>query len=234
MREHIEAYLKDHETAWAPSTLKSESARLRRLSPHLDLTPEALHEHLIKAGKKPYTIKTTFIRLVDLERWAGLDKRFARYMEKHGRRFKHLYVKEEVKITYAEAYKRIMGLGSPCREHALGMLQCGVRISESYNVQAGEVIGKGGKPRKVYGTIKETAAKSTLTRKLKAVGLKPHMLRKLCATRLAEKGASPADLCKVFGWTSIETAYQYLQPKDDARLAAYMETPEEESDRADI
>lgn len=228
MREHIEAYLKDHETAWAESTIKSESSRLRRLSNVLDNSPQDLFAILSKQGKKAYTIKTTFIRLVDLERWAKLEPRYANYMEKHERRFRHLYEKEEIEITFEEAKRRIMELEGKSRQHALGLLQCGVRLTESYNVTDGRVVGKGGKVRKVYGTIKETEAKSTFARKLKAVGLKPHTLRKLCATRLAEKGATPADLCKIFGWSSIETAYQYLQSKEDSKLAALMEQSKEE------
>lgn len=227
MQEHVQAYLKDHETAWAPSTLKSESARLRKLANIMIKAPHDVYTILTNQGKKPYTIKTTFVRLVDLERWAKLEPRFARYMEKHERRFKHLYQKEEVEISYEDAQRRIMELEGKSRQHALGLLQCGVRLTESYNVTDGRVVGKGGKVRKVYGTIKETEAKSTFARKLKAVGLKPHTLRKLCATRLAEKGATPADLCKIFGWSSIETAYQYLQSKEESKLAALVESCKE-------
>lgn len=224
MRQYIEAYLKDHETAWAPSTLKSEAARLR--SCPTDLTdPEALYVAL--QSKAPYTIKTTFIRVVNLERWARVEPRFARWMEKHGRRFKHIYAKEEIKITYEEAVRRIEGLKGRARFHAIGLLRSGVRLDESYRVYDGKVTGKGGKVRKVYGTIKETEAKSTFARKLKAVGLKPHTLRKLCATRLAEKGATPADLCSIFGWSSIETAYAYLMPKEESKLAALVAAAQE-------
>lgn len=232
MKDLILPYLEDHESAWAVSTMKSETARLRSVEGLLHLQPGEFHKALEERGFKPYTIKTIFIRICALEKWAGQATLFKAYMEKHGRRFKHLYIKKEIAVTYEEAYRRIEGLEDPYRQHALGLLCTGARLSESYTVNAGEVIGKGGKARKIYGTIKETAAKSTLARKLKAVGLKPHMLRKLCASRLAEKGATPADLCKVFGWSSITTAYQYLQPKDDAKLAALMETPEEGSKRA--
>ncbi len=232
MNNLVEAYINDHKTAWAESTLKSELARLRRLD--LSLPPEALFEKLQQQGKKPYTIKTTFIRVCALESWAKLEPRFAQFMEKHGRRFKFVYEKEQVQVTYEEAEKRIMGLEGRSREHALGLLRSGVRLTESYNVRDGQVKGKGGKTRKIYGKIKETEAKSTFTRKLKAVGLKPHTLRKLCATRLAEKGATPADLCKIFGWSSIETAYQYLMPGEDARLEALVATAKETGRRADI
>ncbi len=221
MKNKIEAYLKAHETAWAESTLRSERSRLTQLAPLLHLEPEKLFNELAKT-KKPYTIKTTFIRLVDLEKWAKLQPRFSAFMEQHERSFRCVYQKEELQVTYEEAHSRIMGLEGRARQHALGLLQSGVRISESYNIKAGKVVGKGGKVRKVYGKIKETVPKSSLARQLKAIGLKPHTLRKLCATRLAENGATAADLCKVFGWSSIETSYHYLQAKNEAKLESLM------------
>lgn len=228
MREHISMYLEFHSSAWASSTLKSESSRLRQIESYLDKTPEHLYEYL-KTSKKPYTIKTTFIRVCDLEKWIGKSNKFRIFMEKHERRFKHLYEKEECGVSYFEACKRIEALPDPSRSMAFALLTTGCRISEAYTFRDGRVTGKGGKVRKVYGTIKETEAKSTFTRKLKAVGLKPHTLRKLCATRLAEKGASPADLCKIFGWSSISTAYQYLQAKEDSKIETLMAACQEKS-----
>lgn len=224
MNEYVQAYIKDHETAWAPSTLKSELARLRRLN--LSLTPAEQYEQLMAQGKKPYTIKTTFIRICALESWAKLEPKYQDWTDKHDRRFKHSYDKEEVRTTYEDAERIIMGIEGRARDHALGLLRSGVRLSESYDIDDGRVVGKGGKPRKVYGTIKETVPKATLARKLKAVGLKPHTLRKLCATRLAERGATAADLCKVFGWSSIETAYQYLMPREDKKLEEMLRVDE--------
>ncbi len=221
MREHIEAYLEFHKTAWAQSTLKSEQARLRRLFNHME-TPEALHTYLVEQGKAPYTIKTTFVRVCDMERWASLPRKFQEYMDRHGNRFKHVYSKEKVEVTYEEAIKRINQLEGRYRIMALGLLSTGARLSEAYTASGGVVVGKGGKTRKLYGKIEETAPRSTFWRKLKAVGLKPHTLRKLCATRLAENGATPADLCEVLGWTDIKTSYQYLQPREDSRLEALM------------
>lgn len=222
MKTLVDAYLQAHQDSWAPSTLKSEASRLYAIQDHLNRTPEGLYKYLQSLGQKPYTIKTTFIRIVALEKWGKLQPRFQEYMEKHGRRFKHIYQKEELEVTYEQALERVKTLSDPSRGMAEALLATGCRLSEAYTFRDNRVTGKGGRVRKVYGKIKETAAKSTFARKLKAVGLKAHTLRKLCATRLAEKGASPADLCKVFGWTSIGTAYQYLQPAEDARLEALM------------
>lgn len=227
MKQYIKAYLTDHETAWAPSTMKSERSRLEANADLLDKKPEAVHKAFVKAETKSYAIKTAFIRFCSLEAWCierGFieDAQFKRFMEKHRNRFKHAYVKEDVPFSYEEVLERINQLKDPYRTMAIDMLQTGVRVSEAPLVKDGRVVGKGGKIRKVYGTINKTAPYSSFARQLKSVGLKSHMFRKLCATRLADKDATAADLCKVFGWSSIATSYQYLQPKDDAKLEALL------------
>lgn len=230
MKHLIDAYLEDHESAWAASTWKSERSRLRVIAPHLDMTPKDLHKFLEKQGKKPYTIKTIFIRLSDMEKWAKIEPKFKDYLEKHQNKFKHVYQKEELDVTFEDALRKINEIAdNDCRAHALSLLHTGSRLSESYRVCNGSVVGKGGKVRKIYGKIDTTVPKSTLSRKLRAVSLKPHTLRKLCATRLAQMGATPADLCKVFGWSDIKTAYQYLQAREDSKLESLMETVKEGS-----
>ncbi len=229
MNDVVDLYLADHETAWAPSTQKSEKSRLNIVRDRLNGSPSDLHLFLVQQGHKPYSIKTLFVRVCAMEAWALKKKltkedSFSEYMRKHSNKFKHVYKKEEIEVSYEEACRRINTLlDDPFRSMALSLLQTGVRLSEAYQVVNGEVKGKGGKNRKVYGTISKTAPKSSFARKLKAIGLKPHSLRKLCATRLVEKGATPADLCKVFGWSSIATAYQYLQAKEDSKLGALVE-----------
>ena len=214
----IQAYLDDHKTAWAESTLESERYRLASCSAHLDKGPVHLYQWALDQGMKPYSIKTLFIRVTSLEAYANCGSAYADFMRKHANRFKHAYVKRELKITFEEALTRIASLEAPYKTLALEMLQTGLRISETSKVSDGHVIGKGAKRRRVYGKISVQVPRSTFRAKLKAVGLNPHALRKLCATRLAERGATPADLCKIFGWSSIETAYQYLQAKEDDRL----------------
>lgn len=223
MKELVDTYLEARESAWAESTFKSEKARLRAVAHKLDLGPKALHKYLEGEGQKPYSIKTLFIRICDMEKWANAGNAFQFYMLTHRNRFKHVYQKEELNVSWNDAISRINQLSEPYRAMALGLLQSGLRLDEAYRVRDGKVAGKGGKVRKVYGKIEDIAPRSTFSRKLKAVGLKPHTLRKLCATRLAENNASPADLCKVFGWTDIKTAYQYLQPKEESRLNELME-----------
>lgn len=232
MEQWVAEYLKDHESAWAPTTLKSTASMFNSLRAHLNKTPDRFHQSI--SYLKPYTIKTTFTRVVMFEMWC-LDKGyvketpFRKYLKKHRNRFKHAYILERLDVTFEGAVELIQRLEQPYRQQALDMLQTGVRISEAPKVKDGLVIGKGGKPRRVFGTIEVVAPRSTFYRKLKAVGLKPHTLRKLCATRLADNGASAADLCKVFGWSNIQTAMSYLQSKDDERLQALMETSKEKS-----
>jgi integrase len=218
MQDQIDKYIEDHETAWSRTTLASEHSRLRALGGVLNGSPDKVYQHLAALGKAPYTIKTTFIRICALEAWIGKEKKFQDFMKKHGNRFKHAYKKEELDVTYEEAKERITSLPPAVREHAESLLRTGLRISEVGTVKNGRIIGKGGKTRSVYGNFAGSVSQSVLRKQLRGVGLKPHTLRKLCATRLAEAGATPADLCKVFGWASIGTAYQYLQAKDDDRL----------------
>lgn len=225
MKDLIEAYLKDHESAWAPSTLKSERSRLTAIADHLEHSPDIVFKYLQSIGQAPYTIKTTFIRIAALEKWANRPPLFQTFLEKHANRFKHAYEPVRTDITYDRALGLIKSnLRGNEAAHALSLLRTGLRISESYQVSEEMVKGKGNKLRKVYGKIESTVPKSTLSRKLKAVGLTPHLLRKLCATRLAEKGASAADLCKIFGWSSITTAYSYLEAREEERLDSLMET----------
>lgn len=231
MEELIVPYLKAHESAWSPTTLKSERARLNGISGLYGLSPLDLYTTLQSKGMKPYSIKTLFIRLAAMEKWGKCEPKFQEFLKTHANRFKHAYQKQEIAISYEEAQARIQTLAEPYRTMATSLLASGLRISESYKVKEGKVAGKGGKVRKVFGILKLEGLppKSTFTRKLKAAGLRPHDLRRLSATRLAEKGASAADLCKVYGWSDIRTSYQYLQAKDDERIKQLMETEETRS-----
>lgn len=227
MKHLIEKYLEERAGAWSETTIRSETSRFKKLAQVMHLSPAEAYKELLLDGRKPYTIKTDFMRICDLEAWAleaGHIKAtpFRNYYKRAASRFKYAYQKEELGITYEEAKRRIQDLEEPVRVMAMNMLETGVRISEAYKVKNGKVIGKGGKPRTVFGTIEKTVPQSTFARKLKAVGLKPHSLRKLWATRLVEKGVTPQDLCKAAGWSSINTALSYLQARDDERLESFV------------
>lgn len=227
MNDLIPQYLKDQENAWAPTTLKSESSRLYSIQQYLHLSPEELYQTVKNKGMKEYSIKTLFIRLASMENWAyrkGLLKTqpFKEFMIKFRQRFKHVYQREEVSLTYDEAISRINQLEDPYRTLAFQILKTGIRVSERNKIKDGQVTGKGSKVRPVYGEITVSVPYTTFYTKLKQVGLKPHMLRKLRATYLAEKGAGPADLCHIFGWSNISTAYVYLQPKKPDHIKELM------------
>ncbi len=222
MRALIEQYLNDHKTAWAETTYKTEWSRLMSVSDLLGSGPEKLFE-TVSQKMKPYSIKTLFIRIVKFEAWVGKETTYKDYLNKHRNRFKHAYKKEELDVTYDEAIRKIGSLPEAYREFALGLIHTGVRISEAYSISNGRVTGKGGKSRRVFGSVATSGiTRSSLARALKSIGLKPHTLRKLCATKLASNGATPADLCKIFGWSSIGTSYAYLQSQDDNRLQELM------------
>jgi integrase len=51
------------------------------------------------------------------------------------------------------------------------------------------------------------------------VGLSPHGVRKLAATRMAERGATSHELMAFFGWSSIKQAETYTRKADRERLA---------------
>lgn len=221
MRSQIQSYLEAHETAWSSTTWKSERSRLNAVADVIDQGPEALMNS-IKA-KKPYTIKTTFIRVCRFEAWIGQSTSYRDYMRKHANRFKHAYQKKELGITFDEASRKIEGLEGTAKSLANFLLRSGLRISEVDSRESDRVVGKGGKVRKYFAEAPSTAcSKYELRRALRECGLKPHDLRKLFATKLADSGATAADLCKALGWSDIKTAMVYLQAKDDTRLEQFI------------
>jgi hypothetical protein len=160
--------------------------------------------------------------VVRLEAWAFdqgkiKSKPYAEFYKRHKNKFKHAYKRSSLEVTLEEARNKIDQMPSPFKEAAMTLLENGLRISELKTVSNGEIRGKGGKIRKIYGKIYGglDVSVSTLSAQLKAVGLRAHTLRKLRATQIAERGAGAQDLCHIFGWSSITTAYHYLSPKQD-------------------
>jgi len=52
----------------------------------------------------------------------------------------------------------------------------------------------------------------------KGIGLTPHSLRKLFATKLVTSGMTLPDVCNVMGWSSMQTAMSYLQVSNETKL----------------
>jgi hypothetical protein len=229
----IEEYLADFQLAWAPSTLKTERARLNALRAFLDLEPKEAYLKL-SAKLRPYTLKVTFGRLANFEGWAiekgylqGPNK-FRAFYKSHANLFKHAYRREVVGITFDEARELILKelTDSQVRAKALDLLKTGMRFTESLTEDKNnEIVGKGAKVRKVYRdgpAASWEASYQTFRRKLAEIGLKPHTLRKLCASKLGAEGAKEMDLLEIMGWESIQTASRYLQAKRESELRSIL------------
>lgn len=220
MNNLIEMYLKDKEMAWAPTTLKSESHRLKAALPHLDGKAQTLWAAL--KDYAPYGRVTIWTRVTDFWQWAidnghiqgGNDYRAFR--SKYERLFKNAYQKKTPELTFEEAYQRIQGIEDVrARQTATFLLLTGLRVSEPGTLQKdGTVLGKGGKARRAnlpsWAPLDAECDYWRLRRELGGVGLKPHDLRKLFATRMVELGANEFQLCEAMGWSSIQTASSYV------------------------
>lgn len=228
MEKILAEYIQYQSNRWSKATLKSETSRLKACLPLLGLSAGDLYDTLAP-HKKPYSIKTLFIRLGNFIDWCRKQgyhqgpNKYKEYLISHSLRFKHAYQTERLTVTFEQAEERIKTISNQkIQEHCLAMLYTGVRISESITAKDGFVTGKGNKPRKIFeGKYKLQAGltKWEIYSSLKTVGLKPHSLRKLFATKLADRTKKPADLCKVLGWESYKTAEKYIQPKQDSELA---------------
>lgn len=228
MKNLIDLYIKDYILAWAPTTLKSERYRLYGVVEHLTGDASHLWAYL-ENNYKPYGRTTIWTRVVGFWQWT-LDNNYntgenvyATFRRKNARLFKNTYQTKKPALTFKEAAALIKALpNSGDRALAMQILGSGERYSESIQRIGNEVVGKGSKRRTTYrpGTTESNRSSSyaSFRRALKAIGLKPHDLRKLCATRLVEGGMNEADLMEVMGWSSIVTAKSYLQPKKEEQL----------------
>lgn len=225
----IEQYLAEKSLVWTESTLRTETSRLTRAQKDdlLDATPLEALKKLREAGRGQYTTKTLFVRIANyfdwlVEKGVAADNPWAEFLKKNGQVFRHAYKKETVEETFEGAREKIESIGSKLiRDHALFLLHSGLRISESYNVKPGQkhIDGKGGRRRPLFAEPpKETCKPHILRAALSEHGLKPHTLRKLLATKLVNQDMRPQELCRVFGWSDINTAMSYLQPRSDEQL----------------
>jgi integrase len=228
MNTLITRYINEHSFSWSETTQRSELSRLLAMSSYITKGPDALWKHL--EHHKPYTRVTVWTRVSTFYDWLlenGHVKGhnvFKAWRRKNARLFKNAYQKERLDITYEEAKKRIETIPDlAIRKRAFEILYSAQRFSESaQHTGNGSIIGKGGKTRPDFRP--ELSGPSydgpyiRFYRALKRVGLKPHMLRKLALTRLVDKGATMFDLMEVAGWSSVQTASSYIQPKNIDRL----------------
>lgn len=222
----VDEYIAGKKLAWARTSIKNERYRLRFHGPHIFDPPAQYYLELSKRQTN-HSIKTTLTRLgmfyqflVENEKIPPTSKNpWKAFLVSHALLFKHSYVPERLKVTYKEAMERIQTMEHPYRLAALQMLESGMRYCELRTFDGEKCIGKGSKTRYIYlrdelRNFRYRGSYSALFVRLKALGLKPHSLRKLCATEFCNQpGANDMDLCEVFGWESIETSYRYRQPK---------------------
>ena len=212
----INKYIQDHSLAWAPSTLKSESARLRACEKYLDDNPLTLWSAI--QNKKPYSRVTIWTRVTNYYKWLvnngeKENNPYENFRKKNARLFKNAYIRRPSSKTLQEAKLRISKIkDTDIREKATQILSSGLRFKESQILEEGFTQGKGSKFRKTYAErVEFTKSYSTFNRALKEVGLKPHELRKIFLTEVVRMGLGPFELCELAGWASIETARSYIQ-----------------------
>jgi hypothetical protein len=229
MVKNIASYIESKRDAWSPSTIKTAHSKLRALehSEVLALNPKDAYTELVAQGMKPYTIKTAFILMHGYEVYRSGDSKWQVFTKTHARLFKNAYQKEQLNVTFEQAMHLIEGATFTTigmKQTALLMLTAGLRSMEALAYDgSGKVVGKGGKVRSVFTQITKRSEGNSyrqLYSELRGLGLKPHMLRKLAATRLAEQGFTLQDIMTVMGWTNMQTAASYLQPSAKAILQA--------------
>jgi integrase len=229
MKTLAEQYIESKKLAWSPSTIRSETYRLRAVDMKLVKDATKQYEHL--ASKlKPYALKTMFIRLTDFYEWmleqghASGHNIYRKFMKDNARLFKYAYKKEEVNVDFEDAIRRINKLQNPeVREAAIFYVKTGLRYFELAKVEDGHVVGKGGFRRAVLipaglrvPTL--TASYSSFLQALKKVGLRPHVLRKVYANRLLRAGWTQADVMAALGWRSLQTVSSYQQSLSTEQL----------------
>lgn len=228
MKKLIESYFEFKKYAWSPSTFKSERRRLLPLSPSLDGNPERLWKEL--QGLAPYSRVTSWTRVCDFWSWMIEEGHkpgpnpYDKFRKQNRRLFKNAYRRKLPEISYQEAVERIQKITHPgARQTAMEILRNGLRANEAFSSSGNGVVGKGGKWRPTFAPSQGKSRDYKLTytilyRHLRAVGLKPHDLRKLAATEFHRRGMSEVDLCYVMGWESFATAKSYVAPKRDKEL----------------
>lgn len=223
----IDRYLSAHKNAWSKTTLLTEASRLRRLGPDFTRRPEDVLPAW-EAKYSAYTLKQNCIRAAHFIDWClaeGLmsgTNQWRVYLSRSKSKHKHAYKAKRVDMSFEEAAKAITECDPRVRGAAEALLKSGLRISELARVVDGRVVGKGGRER---FTVLEQGIKANvqlLRQELARFGLTPHSLRKLFLTRCAERGASPQDLCAIAGWSTIQTAFWYLQPQAETKLRNFV------------
>lgn len=223
MKKLIDQYIKSKKNAWSPATIRSERSRLKNLVRSGETATELL-DRLKAGGNNMNSIKTAFIRMsrFQAEMFPSEPNQYAEFLKQNRRLFVNSYQRVAVADGFSEIKDKLSAIkNETLRMHCLAILQSGLRIAEANKVKDGYVVGKGAKRRRVYNTagIDVTIHRDRVARALRKLGLKPHDLRKAFATECARKGMDAPTLCAVMGWSSIETAFYYLEPNKEDKIA---------------
>ncbi len=229
----IDLYLESKALAWEQSSINSEKARLNANIGAFKMSAEAYYYKML-VTKKPYTIKTTFIRLSDFTQWMidndhspAIKNQFRIFLKTNKKLFKGAYEKEVLDVSFQEARQRIEAIKDQgLKAKALQLLLSGSRWTESSTLDNNGIVqGKGRKRRRLFNVDRvefEGSYKTFLSKLKRETGLKPHSLRKLFATNLVDNGITEADLLKVMGWSSFATASSYLQSKKEDEIEQFI------------
>lgn len=192
---------------------------------HLDGDPERLWAHL-HANQSPYSRITTWVRVTQFWEWGAWCwplqyNPYEIFREANPRLFdtKSAYIRRIPKQSFKDAWQKLEGARPDVRKRAREILGAGLRWIESVRHENGEVVGKGGRIRKVYVPVVEgkpfEMSYSTFRRELKKLGLKPHDLRKIFAKESVRQGANQFDLCTLMGWSNLNTARSYVEGDEE-------------------
>lgn len=229
LKKYMNEYIESKEMAWAPTTLKSEGARLSAVAEALDGDPGHLWKHMLNTNMAPYSRVTTWVRVVHF--WSYLQSKgvvksnpYKVFKDENARLFKNAYKHSKPEMTYEEAIKRIESLEDPAiKRRALEIIGSGARWSESESHSGNSVVGKGSKERAIYvpkiNGPDFIATYQTFRRSLATVGLKPHDLRKLFLSRLVEMGANEFELMEAAGWATLGPAKAYINVNKESLKA---------------
>ena len=229
MEATLKQYIDSRKNAWMPSTIKTTTSALKAVLNVLDGNPERLLSFLNEIKLKPYTQKVRWNQVSDF--WQFVvgqgENRYRQFLELNRNLFKNAYLSEKLSMTYEQAEKAILAdSDEEFKTWALHLLRNGLRYSEALTECQSQVLGKGKKTREILfkfeGEAKWSKSHKAFWIKLRKIGLKPHSLRKLSATRMLEKGVSIPDLCGIMGWSSLNTAIRYLQPKKMDELREFL------------
>lgn len=222
----ISKYLESKSEAWELATLKSEQARLKNIPFEFFTDPAAMRKELLKT-KGAYTVQTTMTRLAAFYEWLREEGHvlnnvniYRAFMKKNAKLFKNSYKEKSLEISFAEAAERISKHPDEgFRNSALIYLTTGLRWKELPTYKRGTVVGKGGQteavfiPKELLMGPRYQKSYTSFYFELKQLGLTPHALRKLAATRLVENGADAYQITKFLRHKTPNTAIKYIQQR---------------------